>query len=333
MIRPLGAPRGIDTRRRASDTPAMPINKPAVDGDRRGIAPTAAALLLLVAAPTPKAVAQTSAPPGGASPQSAPDLPEPDAGEGSKLQFAISPYIWITSLNGSVSFRSVKTDIDGSFLDILQNSDQVFGLMGAIDLRYDRFVCQSNGTWLTAEVDEQHGVARNTSIDADVTFDTTWLEVFAGYRLIEQPLGDNPAEKRLLILDAFVGGRVTLVDVDSTLTASATITLPGGTVLSPSASRNLNSSQDWAEPFVGLRLGADLSERWSVLIRGDIGGFGVGSDFAWQAVGAVGYRWWTDFGSITLYGGYRALSQDYTNGDFNWDLTVHGPIIGLRFTF
>jgi hypothetical protein len=48
-------------------------------------------------------------------------------------------------------------------------------------------------------------------------------------------------------------------------------------------------------------------------LTGDVGGFGVGSDFSWQVVGA--YSW--DFattGATTWAGviGYRALSVDYT---------------------
>jgi hypothetical protein len=69
-------------------------------------------------------------------------------------------------------------------------------------------------------------------------------------------------------------------------------------------------------------------------VTGDIGGFGVGSDFAWDAFGVIGYRF-SLFGQENsgVIAGYRALSQDYTDGSgrdkFQWDVTLHGPILGL----
>jgi hypothetical protein len=34
----------------------------------------------------------------------------------------------------------------------------------------------------------------------------------------------------------------------------------------------------------------DFTRRWSLSVDGSIGGFGVGSYFAWQASGVPGYR-------------------------------------------
>jgi hypothetical protein len=39
----------------------------------------------------------------------------------------------------------------------------------------------------------------------------------------------------------------------------------------------------------------------------------------------------------TLFGGYRGLYQDYTDGSgrnkFEWNMTLHGPVLGLAVTF
>ena len=67
---------------------------------------------------------------------------------------------------------------------------------------------------------------------------------------------------------------------------------------------------------------------------GLIGGFGVGSQFAWQAYPEVGYRFNHLF---ELAGGYRAMYMDYTHGsgsdEFTYQLTTSGPQLGAKFHF
>ena len=92
------------------------------------------------------------------------------------------------------------------------------------------------------------------------------------------------------------------------------------------------------EPLIGLSTLWDLSERWAVQLKGDIGGIAFGSDFAWDAFALIGYRF-DLFGknNAAVFAGYRALHQDYTDGSgddkFKWDVTLDGPILGLRIDF
>jgi len=116
--------------------------------------------------------------------------------------------------------------------------------------------------------------------------------------------------------------------------AEVDITLPDGSMLEAGRSRDQSDSEQWGEIFVGGRVGVDLSEGWTMEIRSDIGGFGVnGSEFSWQAAGVIGYRWRFKTWAFSAFGGYRALGQDYTNGDFGWDMVVYGPILGVGFSF
>jgi len=75
-----------------------------------------------------------------------------------------------------------------------------------------------------------------------------------------------------------------------------------------------------------------------VTALGDIGGFGAGSEFTWQAAGMVGYRFGL-FGddNARVLAGYRALYQDYKSGsgsnEFKWDMTLHGPVLALAISF
>lgn len=49
--------------------------------------------------------------------------------------------------------------------------------------------------------------------------------------------------------------------------------------------------------IVGVRTLWDLSERWSIDLGGNIGGFGVGADFSWMDYLLGGYRF-TLFGKV-----------------------------------
>ena len=63
---------------------------------------------------------------------------------------------------------------------------------------------------------------------------------------------------------------------------------------------------------------------------GDIGGFGVGSDLTWQAIGTLDYA---VNDRLELRAGYRALSVDYEDGKFLYDVLMQGPILGATYRF
>ena len=79
-----------------------------------------------------------------------------------------------------------------------------------------------------------------------------------------------------------------------------------------------------------------LSEKWEFVLRGDLGGFGVSSDFTAVAAGGVLYSFNE---TISLDVQYKALWVDYENGSrsapgyFAYDTVIHGPIIGLKLEF
>ncbi|MBX3356820.1 MAG: hypothetical protein KF745_00170 [Phycisphaeraceae bacterium] len=252
-----------------------------------------------------------------------------------RLEIGISPYIWLPSLTGSITAAGQKADVNATFFDILGDTETVFGLMGAIDFKYDRAVFQIDASWMYAKVEDQEavGLASRGTLSADLKSNMTWLEFFGGYRFIDERLDRDLESTRRFYLDGIVGGRVTFLDMEDTLTASAVVTLPDGTVLNPGESRTYKPSETWFDPFVGLRMGLDFAPGWSLIVRGDVGGFDVGSDFSWQAAGLVGYRWYHKDWSMALFGGFRALGQDYTNGNFIWDVTTYGPLIGMEFAF
>ncbi len=91
---------------------------------------------------------------------------------------------------------------------------------------------------------------------------------------------------------------------------------------------------DWIDPLVGLSYALPFAGKWTYSLRGDIGGFGVGSDLTWQILTAVRRQNTDRFGWFV---GYRALGYDYEDGNGRnyqrYDLTQQGPLAGISFSF
>jgi hypothetical protein len=104
---------------------------------------------------------------------------------------------------------------------------------------------------------------------------------------------------------------------------------PGGT-----EEVNRDNTTTWYDPIIIARLTADIRDKWLFQFRGDLGGFGAGSDFTWQLQAYAGYRFSKIF---QLTAGYRIISIDYNKdtdaGQFIFNTDEFGPVIRLGFNF
>jgi len=250
-----------------------------------------------------------------------------------RLHLSFTPYLWAVNLTGDSAVAGVSADVDVSFFDVLDEADRIFGLSGALEFQYGRAFCQLNDAYMRLDKYDIGGSAGPVSVDIDVEVHSNWLELAGGWRFIEQDLGKTAAGDLRWMLDGLVGARVTDLEVEGDLTAAVMVTLPDGTVLQANERRLFEEDKDWVEPFFGARAIADLGEHFSFSLRGDIGGFGAGSDLSWQTIAAAGYR--TEFLGIpaVTFFGYRALGQDFEDGDFEWDIIAHGPMLGFQMRF
>jgi len=98
--------------------------------------------------------------------------------------------------------------------------------------------------------------------------------------------------------------------------------------------RTASRDASWVDPLLGLNFEIPVSGKWRFTLRGDIGGFGVGSDLTWHALTKFTYQQSDRF---TWYLGYRAIAYDYEDGqglDYqHYDLVQHGPGAGIAFHF
>lgn len=241
----------------------------------------------------------------------APNVPDDD-----RWRFTVAPYLWGASLDGDVKIGPVREDVDVNLIDILK--DFAFGGMLYAEARKARYGVFTNLFFVRTKDDSSSG-----AVDTDVKSDSAQVALGGFYRVLEWQWGETKEGAPLrLAIEPLAGVRWSYLRAEIEFSG-------GGATNLPQADR----SESFFDPIVGVRLGSGLSENWLALVSADVGGFNVGSDYSWNVQGYVGYRM-TTFGIPTiLHFGYRALHQKYKHGDFEWDVTQHGPIIGAAYQF
>ncbi|CAH0993194.1 hypothetical protein SIN8267_03335 [Sinobacterium norvegicum] len=102
------------------------------------------------------------------------------------------------------------------------------------------------------------------------------------------------------------------------------------------ANTKISVEEDWVDAVVGARWLKPLNERWTLMAKGDVGGFGLSSNFTSNLAVGAHYKM-TDSLSLDLQ--YKAVYVDYETGSqgesgyFAYDTWTHGPIIGLIYNF
>jgi hypothetical protein len=238
-------------------------------------------------------------------------LPPLSAAAGEAWNFVIEPYLLISSIDGDAGVgRVTGAEVDVDFDDILKDLEAGFmivleahhasgwGIM--IDYGFMDLGSDISGPLGgIIDVDTHQGILE-VLIAKRIDLATGHIEILGGARR-----WDNEVD----------------VEVDPQV-------LPGTIATS--------IDEDWIDPVVGVRYTRPMSEKWQIVLRGDVGGFGVGSDFTAVAAGGILYSF-TEVLSLDVQ--YKALWVDYEDGTkgspgyFTYDTVTHGPLIGLKIEF
>lgn len=241
------------------------------------------------------------------------DLTSPEgAGEWS---FSMAPYLWGAGMKGEVGLFGLEpVDVDASFVDVLDYLK--FGGMVVSEL--------DNGTWgvfsdliyvkLTADQSVERLVA-GTPAELSMGVETS---SFTGALMGEYHLLSSDRIK----FDLMAGARLWSVDND----VSAHLKLSGARVAEFSGS----DGDTWVDPMIGAKMRVGTNSPLYFTGWGMIGGFGVGSELSWDVMAGAGYEW-NDWLSTVV--GYRALSVDYKNDGFVFDVVQQGIIVGAVIHF
>lgn len=210
-------------------------------------------------------------------------------------------YGWAQSIDGDVGAKGLSAPVDVSFDDILD--DLQFAAMGAVEISYGRWSFLADLVY--AETSDSNLVS---SPPLTVELGYEQKQFIGNFFIIFETLESGRQQ-----LDIYAGARINAVDLEVSL-----------------GSLSRSSDRAWIDPVVGGRYQVELAESLFFRAVGDIGGFGVSSDFTWQAMVGLGYRA-IENGSILL--GYRSLGIDYSAGGFLYDTVAHGPVVGFEMKF
>jgi hypothetical protein len=226
-----------------------------------------------------------------------------------KWNFQLAPYAWLAGQKGKVGTLPPlpPADIDVDFYDdILGNINGAIMLVG--EARKGRCGVVMDVAYTDIEAGESTPGPLFSSIESRTK---SWIISAAGlYRLVE---------RERAFLDVVVGIRYWSVESKLSLEAGL---LPA---------RKISNKEDWVDPLVGLKgLMPIWESKFFVSGAFAIGGFGVGSDFMWDANINLGYQWTKSFATTF---GYRYLDVDYEEDDFLYDVAQDGLVLGLSWRF
>jgi hypothetical protein len=177
--------------------------------------------------------------------------------------------------------------------------------------------------------------------DADVDATLAIIEVGGAFEIARWSNGGGyrgaPVFAPYTAVDVLAGARYWHQDVDIRFGLTAGLDV-GGLVVSRNRAIARGGDVDWVDPLVGFRIRHGLAPGQELLLRADVGGFDVGSQFSWNVLGAYSFDFAVRDG-VTYSGmlGYRALSVDFEKGSgtstFKEDVVLHGPVVGLTLRF
>ena len=218
-------------------------------------------------------------------------------------EYTLTPYIWTVSLDGEIGAKGLTASVDADFSDLLTYVDKAFML--AFVAHSDRWSAGAN--YFTVGLEDAIDLRRSV-IDAQV--DQTIVDAFGAYR---------PGNwQRLRVLFG-----LRYYDINTDITFS-------GSVLGLPFNFRVTDDETWVDPVIGLLYRRPLGKKWTVDFEGDIGGFNVGSDFAWNFVFGFNYHFNKTVSAVM---GGRVLDVDFKESGFTYDATMYGLNLGLGFTF
>jgi hypothetical protein len=281
------------------------------------------------------AQAVPTAPPAG-------DLKPTDGKSPDAWRLTATLYAWAMSVTGNTTARGQTIDTNASFIDLVQKSDSLVGFMGYFEADKDRvgFYTDLVFTKLGFAAGQTNyrnpiaGLRITTTAAAALTTQMFIIEMGGVYELYRW----SATQGSFTAIDALGGFRYWNVSVNATFDATinadfsrlhidrtAGIAVAGTGVM------------QWVDPLVGFRVRHQFTPNQQLFVRGDVGGFGLGSSFSWQAVAAYSYAWQYTGYQIAAMVGFRALGVNYSTGSgidaAGMNEVLYGPIVGVSFRF
>jgi len=211
----------------------------------------------------------------------------------------LTPYLWAAGLDGNTAADGTGSEIDTDYKFFsLDNLD--FALGTAVEAHKGRWGVLGDAMYFKFSDEFDRGPNREVELSGGV-FDMVGLMAARNGRPLELVFG-----LRYVALKS-------TVDIAPIPRAEA--------------------RESWLDPLIGLRFVHDFNDRWSVALRGDVGGAGISSHSSDLATNVSAMFGWHINDKLTLRGGYRMLQMDFDGDDLVLDATLQGYVFGASWAF
>jgi hypothetical protein len=255
---------------------------------------------------------------------------------------SFTTYAWLAWAKGEVAVRGRSLDVDANPFDLLNALDwsTIPVWMSYAEIRNGRLSLFNDivYTKLAGSANfAASGPGGRATLRGNVEADYTQavVELGAAYEVwSNRPAGVGQSAA----LDLIAGGRYWHQKTSISANLDVDLGLPGLPIGPDGRAIARSGSIDWFDPFIGVRWRQHIAPGQDLMLRGDVGGFGAGSDFSWHLIGTYNVELRNSNLHVwDAYIGYRALSVDYTEGlgasAYTYDVVQHGPVMGARLRF
>jgi len=216
-------------------------------------------------------------------------------------------YLWFSGLHGNVGAQGYVVPVNASFSQIFSNLN--IGLMSVLDVRRKRIGLVTDLIFMSLSSDQKSTPVPVLFSGFTVNAKTLIVDPEAYWRLLEKDRGS---------VDFVAGARFWHLNNSIDLLQGSAVAATAG------------QSQSWVDPVLGARFRVNLKKGLFVNLKGDVGGFGVGSQQTWQIYTGVGKEFKKKYSALF---GYRYLQVDYKNGGFLFDNHMDGLLVGFDIRF
>lgn len=221
----------------------------------------------------------------------------PSLAQAGDWDFEINPYLWMPSVSSDLNIGlNPPVEGEGSFFDLLNGVFMVNG-----QARKDEWSIIGDFAYLNLK-DELAQTSAGALAEWELS--GTMTTIGAGYAVYETPT---------VRVEALGGFRWWDVNLDTRVL-----------VFESEANRS------WVDPLVGIRFEAPLGDSFEISGMANVGGFGVGSEYQWEAIAQID---WNINETLSLAAGYRHLYVDLEKSGLVWDMTLSGPFAQIGFSF
>lgn len=241
------------------------------------------------------------------------------------------PELGTLNVSDGIPIRSIDFDLD---LEDVLSFDRAIRLSGRFEAWRDRLGFTFDGQYsrikqtgdATIGPIEIVGTNGNTITTGTAEFDLEFVSEMATFDLAtsyhfgndtrnQSPENSSNPQYPLLFAEPYAGIRISYLGQEAKID-------PGP---------DIDVDTVYVDPILGARLGLQVSDQVTFAVRGDVGGFGVGSNLTWFLVAGLD---WQFVKSTSLRFAYRIYDFDFdtdNDNDFSLDYQEEGIWLGFNF--